>query len=98
MPVRVQGPDGAVYSFPDGTDKTAAIAYFKKKNIGAAPATATTEKPETGWEHYAHSAGIPAHVAEVTPMLRGMVSPEESREHPGFGQTIPIFGPAFRAQ
>jgi len=28
-PVRVQGPDGKMYLFPNGTDKAAAIAYFK---------------------------------------------------------------------
>lgn len=37
MGVTVQGPDGNSYQFPDGTDKTAAIAYFKKKGIGAKP-------------------------------------------------------------
>ena len=35
MPVEVQGPDGKTYHFPDGTDKAAAIGYFKKKGIGA---------------------------------------------------------------
>jgi hypothetical protein len=34
MPVQVQGPDGKTYQFPDGTDKAAAIGYFKKKGIG----------------------------------------------------------------
>lgn len=34
MPVKVIGPDGATYQFPDGTDKAAAVAYFKKKGIG----------------------------------------------------------------
>jgi hypothetical protein len=37
MPVTVQGPDGNSYQFPDGTDKAAAIGYFKKKGIGAKP-------------------------------------------------------------
>lgn len=31
----VQGPDGNLYQFPYGTTKEAAIAYFKKKGIGA---------------------------------------------------------------
>lgn len=35
MPVKVTGPDQREYQFPDGTDKAAAIAYFKKKGIGA---------------------------------------------------------------
>ena len=33
----IQGPDGNIYQFPDGTDKAAAIGYFKKKGVGAAP-------------------------------------------------------------
>jgi hypothetical protein len=43
--VQVQGPDGATYQFPDGTDKNAAIAYFKKKGIGA-PKVAPTPGAE----------------------------------------------------
>ena len=35
MPVQVTGPDGLHYQFPDGTDKAAAVGYFKKKGIGA---------------------------------------------------------------
>jgi hypothetical protein len=34
--VTVRGPDGKVYDFPAGTTKESAIAYFKKKGIGAA--------------------------------------------------------------
>lgn len=41
--VQVQGPDGQQYSFPSGTDKNAAIAYFKKKGIGGAPATSQNQ-------------------------------------------------------
>jgi hypothetical protein len=50
MPVQVQGPDGKTYQFPDGTDKTAAVAYFKKKGIGAAPVS--TAKPKSFSESY----------------------------------------------
>lgn len=32
--VDVEGPDGKTYSFPDGTDKNAAIKYFRAKGIG----------------------------------------------------------------
>jgi hypothetical protein len=39
MPVEVQGPDGQTYHFPDGTDKAAAIKYFKKKGIGLSSAS-----------------------------------------------------------
>lgn len=35
--VQVQGPDGKTYQFRAGTDKQAAISYFKKKGIGATP-------------------------------------------------------------
>jgi hypothetical protein len=31
--VEVEGPDGNTYQFPDGTDKAAAIRYFKAKGI-----------------------------------------------------------------
>jgi hypothetical protein len=34
MPVTVQGPDGNTYQFPDGTDKDAAVRYFRSKGIG----------------------------------------------------------------
>jgi len=40
MSVTVEGPDGNNYEFPDGTDKTAAVAYFKKKGITGASAPA----------------------------------------------------------
>jgi len=64
MPVEVQGPDGKTYQFPDGTDKAAAISYFKRKGIGvkaAAPAPRATpnatirpltpiERATTAWE------------------------------------------------
>lgn len=33
MPVRVLGPDGQTYNFPDSTDKAAAVSYFKSKGI-----------------------------------------------------------------
>ncbi len=40
MPVTVKGPDNNVYQFPDGTDKAAAIGYFKKKGIGVQQSSA----------------------------------------------------------
>lgn len=45
MPVSVTGPDQRNYQFPDGTTKEQAIAYFKKKGIGAAPAPGQTGLP-----------------------------------------------------
>lgn len=47
MSVDVVGPDNREYQFPDGTDKAAAVAYFKKKGIGAAPASAAPAAPST---------------------------------------------------
>lgn len=50
MPVTVKGPDGNTYQFPDGTDKSAAVAYFKKKGIGvkqSAPAPSRLERFES---------------------------------------------------
>ena len=35
--VTVIGPDKKTYEFPEGTTKDAAVAYFKRKGIGAAP-------------------------------------------------------------
>lgn len=35
MTVEVIGPDQKRYQFPDGTDKATAVAYFRKKGIGA---------------------------------------------------------------
>lgn len=59
MSVTVQGPDGNNYEFPDGTDKAAAVAYFKKKGITSAkPSPAPGPKWGTRgdvlgnvWEH-----------------------------------------------
>ncbi len=33
-PITVSAPDGNIYHFADGTDKAAAIRYFKRKRIG----------------------------------------------------------------
>jgi hypothetical protein len=54
--VEVQGPDGNTYQFPAGTDKAAAIRYFRSKGIGAkktfnippAPLLSTDPPPTTG--------------------------------------------------
>lgn len=47
MPVQVTGPDGRQYQFPDGTDKAAAIGYFKKKGIGVKAPTAPQPEART---------------------------------------------------
>lgn len=40
--VEVEGPDGKTYEFPDGTDKAAAIKYFKAKGIGVSKEAAAS--------------------------------------------------------
>lgn len=45
MPVKVTGPDGNSYSFPDGTDKDAAVSYFKQKGIGASQVVPPVKDP-----------------------------------------------------
>lgn len=148
--VEVHGPDGNDYQFPDGTTKDQAIAYFKKKGIGAqaTPASAAgtgqgafgavsstpqdmrfgsydplnptflekigagmglgpehIAKAEDIWGRFAGGAGLPQQVAsdkgfgaDVAQGAKQMFTPEASKEHPGFGQTIPILGTAFRQQ
>lgn len=45
MPVKITGPDGNSYYFPDGTDKDGAIDYFKRKGIGASQVASETKDP-----------------------------------------------------
>lgn len=46
--VEVDGPDGNTYEFPAGTDKAAAIKYFKAKGIGAKATAITPPKMTVG--------------------------------------------------
>lgn len=57
MPVQVQGPDGNTYQFPDGTDKAAAIGYFKKKGIGSKSAAEPKPALPGGVGRFLSSAG-----------------------------------------
>ncbi len=56
-PVQVVGPDQRTYQFPDGTDKAAAIAYFKKKGIGAKQPTALQPEARTVGNYLSEAAG-----------------------------------------
>lgn len=47
MPIEVEGPDGSVIEFPDGTDQ-ATIARVMRQNSGAAPRAPTSERTESG--------------------------------------------------
>jgi hypothetical protein len=44
--VEVEGPDGNTYQFPEGTDKAAAIRYFKAKGIGGRSAASPIAAPK----------------------------------------------------
>ena len=55
-------------------------------------------RPEHFGERFAHAAGLPAHIGEVPAIVQGMTHPEPSPTSPGYGQTLPLVGPAFRAQ
>lgn len=69
--VEVEGPDGNVYDFPVGTDKAAAIRYFKSKGIGV-------PKAESDYDKYLAS-GQPT--SEPRPQLkRGIDFPERVGE------------------
>ena len=67
-PVTITGPDNREYQFPDGTDKTAAIAYFKKKGIGAAPSAtfqAGTNPTHGFFERLGQAVGVPTSQEEL---------------------------------
>jgi hypothetical protein len=79
-----------------GPDKPTSAAPTKR-NIFDEMHEAHQQGP-SAWKRYAHSAGLPATPAEVPSMVSGMLHPEPSPTHPSALQTIPIIGPAFRAQ
>ncbi len=66
MPVEVQGPDGQTYHFPDGTNKEAAVGYFKKKGIGA---KAPEPKTPGFFKRLAQGVGVPSSMEEAKGML-----------------------------
>jgi hypothetical protein len=72
--VDVEGPDGKTYSFPEGTDKAAAIRYFKAKRIGSAASAIpppTLAKPSVAM-HPSYLIGDPD--ADATPQSMGEVA------------------------
>ena len=77
MPVEVHGPDGKVYHFPDGTDKTAAIAYFKKKGIGGVQATNETTEPTPGYFKEAIS-GVGRAASSLLAIPKQLLTPHET--------------------
>jgi hypothetical protein len=99
--VTVVGPDQRAYSFPAGTTKDAAIAYFKKKGIGGTPISDTSSisarEPSvmerignvftTGVPYFQQKRGDPISQQAVTP--EAAMSPVEQQQHPvltGLGQ------------
>lgn len=59
-PVTVVGPDGNTYLFPYGTDKSAAIAFFKRKGIGISHAPAHAPEDEVPQEQVEIKKSVPA--------------------------------------
>jgi hypothetical protein len=97
MPVQVQGPDGATYSFPDGTDKAAAVAYFKKKGIGGkgpAPKLTSPDLTSISEHQMPHSAadvgreGRPRG-GKCRRCRLGPSRPSVSADHGGVGERSP---------
>lgn len=55
----------------------------------------------TRLQRFLDSAGIPRHVGNMEDIKQGLknfLAPEASPTSPGFGQTLPVVGPVFRAQ
>jgi hypothetical protein len=55
----VQGPDGNLYQFPDGTSKEAAIGYFRKKGIGDISSVPSQAKQDINFNVRSHLADVP---------------------------------------
>jgi len=69
------------------------------------PQGATTPRKllddRTGLQRFLDSAGIPRHIgtlSDVGQAAQNLLSPQASPTDPGFGQTLPVVGPIFRAQ
>lgn len=61
-------------------------------------AQAHPDQSQTASQRFIRSAGMPTSANEATGMLQNILSPQASPTSPGFGQTLPIVGPLFRAQ
>ena len=76
--VEVEGPDGNTYEFPDGTDKTAAVAYFKKRGIGVAKTAAAPVLPPT------KQGAVGAFLSDI----KGLLKPGGYSPYPGMDQEV----------
>jgi len=74
--VEVEGPDGNTYQFPDGTDKNAAIKYFKAKGIGVNKNDSAPTLPPT------KQGAVGALLSD----LKGMLKPRGYSPYPGMDQ------------
>lgn len=63
----------------------------------AAASPAPMDK-EGASERFVHAAGFPARPSEIPEVIWNIIAPEASKTSPGFGQTLPLVGPLFRAQ
>lgn len=93
----VKLPDGSYGKFsanaPDDVIKQAIAKDF--------PSAFAPQDSRTGLQRFLDSAGIPRHIGnmeDVKQGLKSVFSPEASPTSPGFGQTLPVVGPMFRAQ
>lgn len=59
------------------------------------PGTAEEYKHFLPYNNPGEASILPQHAGTL---LKGLASPEVSKEHPGFGQDIPVIGPMLRAQ
>lgn len=89
----IEVPGVGNVSFPDSMSDDDISAAIRKQS---APPDS-----RTSLQRFLDSAGIPRHIGtmqDVKQGLKNIVAPEASPTSPGFGQTLPVVGPIFRAQ
>ncbi len=88
----VKLPDGTYGKFSASATDTQIRAQIAKDFPSA------YKQPESAWEHFAGRAGIPAHLADVGPMIRGMLLPSGDPNAKTTGESIPLLGPVLTSQ
>jgi len=93
-------PDGSYGKFAADASDDVIKAAISKDFPGAFKAPAPQDN-RTGLQRFLDSAGIPRHIgtmADVGQAAKNLLAPQASPTDPGFGQTLPVVGPIFRAQ
>ncbi len=80
MGQRVNGPDGNIYNFPDGTTKDQAIAYFRKKGIGVVAPT-----DSNGLANQALAAQGLSVSPQAQPQMQQVTTPQSLMDAAGTG-------------